>query len=57
MGALLKNSWILFKISSTLQTNSVISMLRKIPLLEHLIPVSLYRKNGLKQVFELGGLV
>ena len=57
MGALLKNSWILFKISSTLQTNSVINLLRKIPLLEHLIPVSLYRKNGLKQVFALGGLV
>ena len=57
MGALLKNSWILFKISSTLQTNSVISLLRKLPLLEHLIPVSLYRKNGLKQVFALGGMV
>lgn len=57
MGALLKNSWILFKISSTLQINSVISLLRKLPLLEHLIPVSLYRKNGLKQVFALGGLL
>lgn len=57
MGALLKNSWILFKISSTLQTNSLISLLRKLPLLEHLIPVSLYRKNGLKQVFALGGLL
>jgi len=57
MGALLKNSWIMFKISSTLQTNSVISLLRKIPLLERLIPLSLYRKTRLKQVFALGGLL
>ncbi len=57
MKALVKNSWIMFKISSTMQTNSLIRLLRKIPLLERLIPVSLYRKEGVKQVFALGGLV
>lgn len=57
MRTLLKNSWMMFKISSTMQTNSLISLLRKIPLLERLIPVSLYRREGLKQIFALAGLM
>lgn len=54
---LLKNSWIMFKITSTMQTNSFISLLRKIPLIECLIPVSLYRREGVKRLFTLGGLL
>lgn len=57
MKSLVKSSWTMFKISSTMQTNSFINLLRKIPLLEHLIPVSLYRRQGVKQLFALGGLV
>lgn len=54
---LLKNSWTMFKITSTMQTNSFISLLRKIPLVERLIPVSLYRREGVKRLFTLGGLL
>jgi len=57
MKPLLKNSWTMFKITSTMQTNSFISLLRKIPLLERLVPVSLYRRQGVKQFFALGGLL
>ena len=39
-----------------MQTNSFISLLRKIPVLYRLIPVSLYRQESLKKFFILGGL-
>lgn len=51
------NSWTMFKITTTMQTNSFISLLRKIPLLERLVPVSLYRRSGVKQWFALGGVL
>ncbi len=57
MKQLWNTSWTIFKITSTMQINSFISLLRKLPLLERLIPVSLYRRQRVKQFFALGGLV
>lgn len=52
-----ENAWTMFKITATMQTNSFISMLRKLPVLERLFPVSLYRRTGLKLLFTLGGFI
>lgn len=50
-----RNLWMMFKITSTMQTNSFLCLLRKLPVLERLLPVSLYRKRGWKYLFLLGG--
>jgi len=57
MKKFLKKSWIMCKITTTMQINSFISLLRKVPLLESLVPVSLYSKSGLKLLFALGGFI
>lgn len=57
MENILKNSWSMLKITTTMQTNSFISLLRKIPLLEQLVPVSLYCRYKGKLLFTLGGLI
>lgn len=52
---LMKNFRMMLKINTTLQTNAFIHLLRKLPLLERMIPVSLYRRTGVKWLFALGG--
>ena len=54
---LLKNAWTLFQISATMQTNSFLSLLRRLPIAGQLLPGDIYGRKGLKRLFLLGGLV
>lgn len=53
---LIKTYVTMFKITTTMQTNSFISLLRKIPVFSQWIPLSLYSQQTLKKFFILGGL-